>query len=107
MSGAFPYVTRLKQGATLALDHLFTDDNGAPIDLTQATSVVLLVCDAFGNQVASIAVAPTAEIGWGTVTADTTAWPYGALPCQYSVVAGGITEISDTFSIVIERGVNA
>jgi hypothetical protein len=107
MSGAFPSVIRLKQGATLSLDLLFTDDNGAPIDLTQASAVSLLVCDAFGNQVATPAITPGSETGWATAIADTTAWPYGALPSQAQVTAAGVTQISDTFAIVIERGVAA
>jgi hypothetical protein len=107
MSGAFTYVVRLKQGATLALDLLFTDDSGNPINLATATSVGVLICDAFGNVVATPAVTLSAELGWGTVTADTTGWPYGGLPCQTEVVAAGITTISDTFYIFLDRGVNA
>jgi len=96
----------LKQGATLALDLLFTDDNGNPISLSGAT-VSLLVCDPYGNQVATPAFTPGSETGWGTVTADTTGWPYGGLPTQVQVVAGGMTQISDTFEITIQRGVAA
>nr|WP_294547710.1 hypothetical protein [uncultured Rhodopila sp.] len=107
MSGAFPYLLRLKQGATLSLDLFFSDDNGAPIDLTQASSLGLLICDPFGNQVATPAITPAGETGWATVVAATAGWPYGALPCQASVTAGGITQISDTFAIIIERGVAA
>ena len=107
MSGAFPYLLRLKQGATLSLDLFFTDDNGAAIDLTQATWLSLLICDPYGATVAMPAVTPGTQTGWATVLASTAGWPYGALPAQAQVTAGGVTQLSDTFSIVIERGVSA
>ncbi len=103
----FPPILRLKQGATLALDLLFEDDNGAPIDLTQATAITMLICDPYGATVATPTVLPGAEMGWATVQADTTAWPYGALAGQAQVTAGGVTQISDTFRIILERGVTA
>lgn len=107
MDGAFPYVIGLKQGATLALDLYFTDDNGAPIDLTQAQSLTMLVCDPFGNQVAAPTVTPGSEMGWAIVSTSTAGWPYGELPCQIEVVAQGLTDISHTFPILLLRGVNA
>jgi len=84
----------------------FTDDNGAAIDISDAT-VGLLVADPYGATVATPTITPGAELGWGTVVADTTLWPYGLLPCQTQVTAAGATAISDTFNILVERGVSA
>ena len=101
-----PGLLHLKQGATLSLDLLITDDLGNPVTLTAAT-VSLLVCDAYGNAVATLAISPSASTGWATVTADTTLWPLGRLAAEVHVVASGATTISDTFFITIDRPVSA
>lgn len=107
MSGTTPTVISLKQGATLALDLFFTDDNGAAIDLTQASAVTLSVYDPYGNPVATPTIVPGAEPGWATTTAATGAWPVGMLACEVAVTAAGVTQISDTFTISIQRSASA
>jgi hypothetical protein len=104
---ATAYSIALKQGATLSLSLKFTDDNGQVIDLTQATALVMQICDPLGTPVATPAIVPASEMGFATVTADTTAFPLAALPCQISVTAAGVTQISDTFTITVTRGVGS
>ena len=94
----------LKQGVTLALDVLVTDDLSNPVDLSGST--VQIVCaDPFGNPVATLPVTPGAEQGWGTVTAPTGTWPVGVLMAEVWVLTGATTAISDTFQMVVERPV--
>lgn len=99
-------ILRLKQGAQLALDLRITDDLGNSVDLTGATVTVVLA-DALGNLVATLPMTAAAEQGWGTISSATSTWPIGALSGECHVVVNGTTEISDTFSIVIERPVSA
>lgn len=95
---------RLKQGASLALDMRITDDLNSPVNLSAAT-VTAVVADPFGDQVATPTVTPAAEAGWFTISASTAGWPIGTLPVQITVAQGGVTEISEAFSITIEAPV--
>ncbi len=99
-------ILRLKQGVTLALDLLVTDDLGSAVNLSTATANVV-VCDALGNAVATLPMTPAVGgLGWATVTGSTAAWPVGRLMAEVQVTIGGTVEISDTFSIVVERPVS-
>lgn len=98
-------ILRIKQGAWLALDLFVTDDLGSGVDLTGAT-VDVVVCDPLGNAVAMLALTPSPEQGWGTIASSTAGWPLGRLNAEVWVTVGGSTEISDTFSIRIERPVS-
>jgi hypothetical protein len=95
---------RLKQGATLLLDLLITDDLDQPIDLS-AAAVAIQVSDLLGNSMARLPVTPGAQQGWGTVAAATTGWPVGILNAEVQLSAAGLTQISDTFTLTIERPV--
>ena len=97
---------RLKQGASLALDLLLTDDLGSPIALAPGM-VSVLVADPYGNAVATLTPALAASQGWATLGADTTLWPLGRLAAEVHVTASGLTSISETFAITVERPVAA
>ena len=97
---------RLKQGASLALDLLLTDDLGSPIALA-AGMVSVAVADPYGNPVATLTPVLAAQQGWATLAADTALWPLGRLAAEVHVTAAGQTAISDSFTITIERPVTA
>ena len=94
----------LKQGVSLSLDVLVTDDLSDPVNLSGST-VQIVIADPFGNPVATVPVTPSAQMGWGTAVASTPAWPVGILMAEVWVVTGTNTMISDTFQIAIERPV--
>lgn len=102
----FEGLLRLKQGATLSLDVLITDDNGQPVAWA-AGQVTAQICDLYGSLVANPTVNIAANQGWGTIVADTSTWPVGRLAGQLTLDADGVISISDSFPLTIERPVSA
>ena len=98
---------RIKQGATFLLTLTITDVTGAPLDLGAATLAATLRT-ATGVVVEQLAVTPTGAAGQATVLAtDTAAWPVGILSGDIRVDGSGVTSISSSFAVYVERAMTA
>lgn len=97
---------RIKQGEALLLQFTFVHEDGVtPVDLTNV-ALSSQVRDATGDLVATLAVTKTLQTGVATVTqADTSLWPLGMLRSDVKAISAGLSVLSDTFSIRVERAV--
>ncbi len=96
---------RIKRGETLALQALFVDNDGTPIDLTNATLTAQLR-DPVGDLVATLPIVRTATDGVATITVPNTSdWPVGMLRTDILCVSSGLGVITDTIGIRVERAV--
>ncbi len=96
---------RVKQGASLLLQFTFQNDDGTPVDLTNLT-LASQVRDPEGVLVATLPIVLTGTEGVATVTvADTSQWAPGTLRGDVAGVTGGLTVISETFGVRVERAV--
>lgn len=109
MSGAYLSTTyagpiRVKRGGSLNLAIAMQDDAGAPVSIAGMT-LTMQVADSLGVPVANLTATHGDATGTATVSADTSAWPIGALSAQITMVAGSVTTIGESFTIQIERPV--
>ena len=96
---------RIKQGASLLLQMAFVDDNGAPVDLTNATLTAQLR-DPVGDLVATLPIVISGMTGIATITVpDTHLWPTGGLRTDIRCVTAGLVVISETVGVRVERAV--
>jgi hypothetical protein len=93
----------IKAGASLNVDLAFTDDAGAPVDLSAAT-IAMQIRDDDGNLFGTPVIALGGALGSAVATVDpatTATWPIGVLRMDVKLLVGGQTLISDTVTIVV------
>lgn len=98
---------RIKQGATFLLTLKIVDVNGTPVN-TSACTMVSQLRTSLGAVVATLGITPTGTPGQAVILAhseDTATWPPGILQGDISIVTGGATTLSDSFTLVIEKAV--
>lgn len=95
----------IKRGDTLNLLLTFTDDSGAPIDLS-AVTLASQVRAPNDDLVATLPIAVTDETGIATVQILTNQqWPLGLLRSDIRATIAGLVVLSETFAIRVNRAV--
>lgn len=90
----------VKQGASFQLTVAAQNNDGTPVNLTQAT-LTSQVRDAYGNLIANLTLMPTTFLGQYSITEPTTVWPPGDLVWDIKIVQAGLTLISETAGILV------
>jgi hypothetical protein len=99
-----PREIHIKQGAALRLTLTFYEQD-APVDLSTVT-LSSQARTAVGTLVATLPITVTGTPGLATVEMDDTGdWPIGLLRCDVRMVIAGVTSLSETFPIRVERSV--
>ncbi len=97
----------IKQGEALLLRLAFLSDEGAPLDLANAT-LTAQARSSLDALIADLPIVKTGEPSIATVTvADTSAWPAGVHRMDIRMVAGGLATLSETAALRINKAVTA
>ena len=95
----------IKVGTSLLLTMTFNNDDGTGTDLT-AVALTCQLRDSADNLVAILPVVKTPVLNVATITVgNTSLWPVGLLRADLQVVSAGLTEMSETFGIRVNRAV--
>jgi hypothetical protein len=93
----------IKAGAVLRLTMNFYEQD-APVDLSTVT-LSSQVRTSLNQLIATLPITVTGTPGLATVDVDASNWPVGQLRCDVKAVIAGVTSLSETFPIRVDRAV--